>query len=122
MHGKQSYQPSQYLIASSVTSEMSTHWIHCSGILVPGGFGVRGTEGMMLAIKWAREQKIPFLGICFGFQLAVVEWARNVCGLTGTSLTIKRHLLHCAYDDLHTRRNIRRIPPGRRASDHHLHA
>ncbi|KAF9554143.1 CTP synthase [Agrocybe pediades] len=48
------------------------------GILVPGGFGNRGTEGMMLAIKYAREQKVPFLGICLGFQLAVVEWARNV--------------------------------------------
>lgn len=56
-----------------------------SGILVPGGFGVRGSEGMMLAIKWAREQKKPFLGICFGFQLAVVEWARNVCGLAGAT-------------------------------------
>ena len=55
------------------------------GILVPGGFGQRGTEGMMLAIKWAREQRIPFLGICLGFQLAVIEWARNVCGLAGTS-------------------------------------
>jgi len=40
---------------------------------------------MMLAIKWAREQRIPFLGICLGFQLAVIEWARNVCGLAGTS-------------------------------------
>lgn len=58
-----------------------------SGILVPGGFGQRGTEGMMLAIKWAREQKIPFLGICLGFQLAVIEWARNVCGLAGKSHT-----------------------------------
>lgn len=38
---------------------------------------------MIVAIKWAREQKIPFLGICLGFQLAVVEWARNICGLTG---------------------------------------
>lgn len=57
------------------------------GILVPGGFGQRGTEGMMLAIKWAREQKIPFLGICLGFQLAVIEWARNVCGLAGKSHT-----------------------------------
>ena len=54
------------------------------GILVPGGFGQRGTDGMMLAIKWAREQRIPFLGICLGFQLAVIEWARNVCGLAGT--------------------------------------
>ena len=50
------------------------------GILVPGGFGTRGTEGMILAIKWAREQQVPFLGICLGFQVAVVEWARNVCG------------------------------------------
>ncbi|KZT27996.1 CTP synthase [Neolentinus lepideus HHB14362 ss-1] len=56
--------------------------VGAGGILVPGGFGLRGTEGMILAIKWAREQKVPFLGICFGFQLAVVEWARNVCGLT----------------------------------------
>ena len=53
------------------------------GILVPGGFGERGTEGMLLAIKWAREQKIPFLGICLGFQLAVIEWARNVLRLPG---------------------------------------
>ncbi|EPS97403.1 hypothetical protein FOMPIDRAFT_1128596 [Fomitopsis schrenkii] len=59
--------------------------VSADGILVPGGFGVRGTEGMMLAIKWAREQKVPFLGICFGFQMAVVEWARNVCGLEGAT-------------------------------------
>jgi CTP synthase len=55
------------------------------GILVPGGFGTRGTEGKILAIKWARSQKVPFLGICLGFQLAVVEWARNVCGLTSAN-------------------------------------
>jgi len=59
--------------------------VGAGGILVPGGFGQRGTEGMMLAIKWAREQKIPFLGICLGFQLAVIEWARNVCGLSGAT-------------------------------------
>ncbi|XP_071043293.1 CTP synthase 1 isoform X1 [Parasteatoda tepidariorum] len=50
------------------------------GILVPGGFGSNGSEGKMAAIKWARENKIPFLGICLGFQLAVVEFARNVVG------------------------------------------
>jgi CTP synthase (UTP-ammonia lyase) len=54
-----------------------------SGILVPGGFGERGIEGMILAIKWAREQNRPFLGICLGFQLAVVEWARHVINLPG---------------------------------------
>jgi len=51
------------------------------GIIVPGGFGLRGTEGMISAVKWAREQKVPFLGICLGFQVAVIEWARNVIGL-----------------------------------------
>ncbi|KDQ60060.1 hypothetical protein JAAARDRAFT_594888 [Jaapia argillacea MUCL 33604] len=56
--------------------------VGAGGILVPGGFGQRGSEGMILAIKWAREQKVPFLGICFGFQLAVVEWARHVGGFT----------------------------------------
>ncbi|KAF8156877.1 CTP synthase N-terminus-domain-containing protein [Crassisporium funariophilum] len=55
--------------------------VGAGGILVPGGFGHRGTEGMLLAIKYAREQKVPFLGICLGFQLAVIEWARNVLEL-----------------------------------------
>jgi CTP synthase len=51
------------------------------GIFVPYGFGPRGTEGKIMAIRFARENNIPFLGICYGFQLAVVEFARNVCGL-----------------------------------------
>ncbi|PWN19461.1 CTP synthase [Microstroma glucosiphilum] len=55
------------------------------GILVPGGFGVRGTEGMISAAKWAREKRVPYLGICLGFQIAVIEFARNVCGLTGAN-------------------------------------
>lgn len=62
----------------------------CSGVLVPGGFGVRGTEGMMAAAKWAREKKVPFLGICLGFQIAVLEWARNVCGLTSKLCSVPR--------------------------------
>jgi len=52
-----------------------------NGVLVPGGFGNRGAEGKILSAKWAREQKIPYLGICFGFQLATIEFARNVLGL-----------------------------------------
>ena len=51
------------------------------GVLIPGGFGKRGTEGKISAIKYAREHKIPFLGICLGMQLAVVEFARNKAGL-----------------------------------------
>ena len=57
------------------------------GILVPGGFGSRGTEGMISAIQYAREKNKPFLGLCFGFQLAVVEFARHVCGLEGANST-----------------------------------
>ncbi len=57
------------------------------GILVPGGFGARGTEGKICAIKYARENKIPFLGIALGMQLAVVEFARNVLGLEGANGT-----------------------------------
>ncbi|MEM0440140.1 MAG: CTP synthase [Candidatus Caldarchaeum sp.] len=57
------------------------------GILVPGGFGKRGTEGMIKCIQFARENDIPFLGICFGLQLSVVEFARNVCGLANANST-----------------------------------
>lgn len=56
-------------------------------ILIPGGFGVRGTEGKILAIQFARENKVPYLGICLGMQLAVIEFARNVAGLTGANST-----------------------------------
>lgn len=51
------------------------------GVLVPGGFGERGVEGKISAIQYARENKIPFFGICFGMQLAAIEYARNVCGI-----------------------------------------
>ena len=56
-------------------------------VLVPGGFGVRGVEGKMAAIRFARETKLPFLGICFGMQLACIEAARNIAGLNGASST-----------------------------------
>ncbi|SJX60836.1 probable URA7-CTP synthase 1 [Sporisorium reilianum f. sp. reilianum] len=51
------------------------------GILVPGGFGTRGTEGMISAARWAREKRVPYLGICLGFQIAVIEYVRNVLGI-----------------------------------------
>ncbi len=57
------------------------------GILVPGGFGERGTEGKIEAVRFARERKVPFFGICFGMQMAVIEAARNQAGLTGASST-----------------------------------
>jgi CTP synthase len=51
------------------------------GLLIPGGFGPRGVEGMLAAIRWAREHELPFFGICLGLQCAVIEFARDVCGL-----------------------------------------
>lgn len=57
------------------------------GIIVPGGFGTRGTEGKIACIRHARENKMPYLGICLGFQMAVIEYARNVCGLSDADST-----------------------------------
>jgi CTP synthase len=59
----------------------------CHGIIVPGGFGVRGTEGKIECIRYARENKMPYLGLCFGFQMAVIEFARNVCGMADANST-----------------------------------
>ncbi|MFB5599021.1 MAG: CTP synthase [Nitrososphaeraceae archaeon] len=57
------------------------------GILVPGGFGKRGSEGIIYAIDYARKENIPFLGICFGFQLSIVSFAREICGLKNSNST-----------------------------------
>jgi len=57
------------------------------GLLVPGGFGVRGVEGMCEAIRWARENGLPFFGICLGLQMAIIEFGRNVCQLAGSNST-----------------------------------
>lgn len=66
-----------------------------AGILVPGGFGQRGTEGMIKAAQYAREHKRPYLGICLGMQIAVIEYARHVCGLAkATSEEFDAHAEH----------------------------
>jgi CTP synthase len=57
------------------------------GILVPGGFGKRGIDGMLNSIRYARERKVPYFGICLGMQTMVIEYARNVCGLEGADST-----------------------------------
>ncbi len=63
------------------------HLAEVDGIIVPGGFGTRGTEGKIACIKYARENNLPYLGLCFGFQMAVIEFARNVCGLKNANST-----------------------------------
>ncbi|HXE57437.1 MAG TPA: CTP synthase [Gemmatimonadales bacterium] len=57
------------------------------GLLIPGGFGVRGVEGMVEAVRWAREHGMPFFGICLGLQIAIIEFARHVCRLPNTNST-----------------------------------
>jgi len=60
---------------------------HVDGILVPGGFGQRGAEGKIKAVQFAREREVPYFGICFGMQMAVVEAARNLCGIEDANST-----------------------------------
>ena len=68
---------SETIVAENVKEKLSKY----DGIVVPGGFGNRGIEGMIETIKYAREEKVPFLGICLGMQMTVIEYARNVLGL-----------------------------------------
>jgi len=94
-------------------------FVSCSGILVPGGFGSRGIEGMLMAIKYAREQKIPYLGICLGFQLAVIEWSRGVLGITGKPTSL---FIPTMWHSMHNRCYLDRVLRGRETSSGHLHA
>ena len=68
-------------------ANVARHLADVDGIIVPGGFGTRGTEGKIACIKYARENNLPYLGLCFGFQMAVIEFARNVCGLKDANST-----------------------------------
>jgi len=80
------------------------------GVLVPGGFGERGIEGKVAAIQYAREKGIPFFGICLGLQCAVVEFARNVCGLEDAQSTEfekeTKHPVICLLDDQKTKTDM----------------
>ena len=74
----------EWVAAEEVTPEnVREKLAGCGGVLVPGGFGERGLEGKIAAVQYAREHGVPFLGICLGMQMAVVEYARHVLGLTG---------------------------------------
>ncbi len=78
---KLEYLPSDKITAKNVANRMKG----LDGIIVPGGFGSRGVEGKIECIRYARENKVPFFGICLGMQCAVIEFARNVCGLDANS-------------------------------------
>ncbi|RMH73453.1 MAG: CTP synthase [Gemmatimonadetes bacterium] len=74
---------SEHVTAENVAALLA----HIDGLLIPGGFGDRGIDGKLHAIQYAREHNIPFFGICLGLQCAVIEFARNVCGLAGAHST-----------------------------------
>jgi CTP synthase len=76
----------KWIETTSVTDDNAAdHLKDVDGIIVPGGFGIRGTEGKIACIKYARENNLPYLGLCLGFQMAVIEFARNVCGIKGAN-------------------------------------
>jgi CTP synthase len=76
----------RWINSEDLESESAENYLEgVDGIVVPGGFGVRGVDGKIAAIKYARDRQIPFLGLCLGMQCSVIEWARNVEGLTGAN-------------------------------------
>jgi CTP synthase len=76
----------KWIDAEKIEEDGPEKWLESAdGILVPGGFGERGTEGKITAVRYARENDVPYLGICLGLQMAVIEFARNVCGLEAGS-------------------------------------
>lgn len=95
---KLSWIPSEALTSENVDDLLS----NMSGILVPGGFGDRGIEGKLLAVQYAREQEIPFLGLCLGMQMAIVEFARNIMGIEDA---------HSAEFDPHTKHPLIHLMP-----------
>jgi CTP synthase len=109
--------------AAACNSEVEIKWIHADeqieaegatahlqdvdGLIVPGGFGLRGVEGKIAAIQYAREQGLPFLGLCLGMQCAVIEYARHVCGLENAhSAEFDPESPHPVIDLMHAQREI----------------
>jgi len=96
-----------YVDAEKLTADDPGPLTEVDGILIPGGFGKRGTEGKILAVKWARENRIPFFGICLGMQMMVAEYARNVAGLQRANSTeFDRATPHPVIDLMESQRGI----------------
>jgi CTP synthase len=110
-------------IDTSFLSEekVSKELVNVDGIIVPGAFGSRGAEGKISCIKYARENKIPYLGLCFGFQMAVVEYARNVCELGDANSTeVNQNALHPVIDLLPEQKAISAMGGNMRLGGHDI--
>jgi CTP synthase len=111
-----------WIDTSEITEKnVGEHLKDVDGIIVPGGFGIRGTEGKILCIKYARMNKIPFLGICLGFQMAVIEFARNVCGLKKANSTeIEPECAQAVIDILPEQKKIEKLGGNMRLGGHDI--
>jgi CTP synthase len=98
----------EWVDSSDLTdANVSEKLLHLHGVIVPGGFGFRGVDGKIACIKLVRENRIPYLGICYGMQIAVIEFARNVCGLTHAGSTeIEPDCVHPVIDLLPEQKKI----------------
>jgi CTP synthase len=97
-----------YVDSEKITPDNLPHEVtSADGILVPMGFGERGTEGKIAAVRYAREEQVPFLGICFGMQMAVIEFARHVCGLDrANSIEVDPKTPHPVIDMMVSQRDV----------------
>lgn len=97
----------KYIDSEQLEGASPTELEDLDAILVPGGFGDRGIEGKIRAIRYARENGVPFFGICLGMQLAVIEYARDVCGLAGaTSAEFEQNAAHKVIDFMNEQREV----------------
>ncbi len=91
------------------------------GVIVPGAFGSRGSEGKIACVRYAREHEVPYLGLCYGFQMALIEYARNVCGLRGANSTeIETTTPHPVIDILPEQKNINSLGGNMRLGGHDI--
>ncbi|MBI4729361.1 MAG: CTP synthase [Acidobacteria bacterium] len=98
----------RWVASDDLTDDPGSRLAGVDGILVPGGFGIRGIEGKVAAARYARENGIPFLGLCLGLQVAVIEFARGVCGLEGAnSSEFEPATPHPVIDLMHDQREVK---------------
>ncbi|MDE6709549.1 MAG: CTP synthase, partial [Oscillospiraceae bacterium] len=97
----------QWINSEEITCDNASEMLKdCDGIIVPGGFGDRGIEGMIESIRYARENKVPFFGICLGMQMAVVEYSRNVLGFKDANSTEFGDTEHPVIDIMEDQKNV----------------